>query len=162
MAASLPEPNKRIKELVDEKAGGNVSRFVNMINETSGDSIISQQRFNRLFLPDTRTNAYPTIQHDIFEAILKRFPDIDAYRLITGQQKTGPEKEPVDKKVIIKVKQSELEALRANFDKVFQGVQPAQGEAQSKQTGFLDVTFANKVPKKPVRKSQKNGNQDNR
>jgi hypothetical protein len=90
----MPAANKRVREVIDERAGGNVLKFVSLINEGKIESQISQQKLNRLFNLDPRTGKWPTVPHDIFEAILIRFPEVDAAWLITGQKKSSTEKVP--------------------------------------------------------------------
>jgi hypothetical protein len=73
----LPELNRRIKDVIDYKADGNVKKFSEVVN-------ISQQKVNRLFNIDTRTGKYPTVPSDLLTCITELFVDIDLKWLLTG------------------------------------------------------------------------------
>lgn len=90
----MPGANRRIKDLIDQKTKGKVLPFVNMLNEASQGITISHQRLNRLFDVDNRTGNWPGVPHEILEAILLRFPDVDAHWLVTGKEKSGPSTVP--------------------------------------------------------------------
>ena len=73
----LPELNKRIRDIIENKADGNVKKFSELID-------ISQQKVNRLFNIDTRTGNYPSVPSDILTCITELFVDIDPRWLLTG------------------------------------------------------------------------------
>ena len=83
MKEVLPEFNQRIKSIVDHFAKGNVSKFVRYLQDQGQD--ISQQKFNRLFNIDTRTQKYPGVSTDVVTAITEVFPEIDNTWLLTGE-----------------------------------------------------------------------------
>lgn len=83
----LPPLNSRIRDLMNEKTGKssrNVSSFAQMISE-GRDKPIVQQRLDKIFNEESPS----AVAVDIIEAIVLRFPDIDAYTLITGKEKSG-------------------------------------------------------------------------
>lgn len=75
---NIPELNKKIKEVVDFKADGSVNKFSAMIG-------ISQQKVNRLFNIDTRTNKYPAVPSDILMSITESFVEINAEWLLSNR-----------------------------------------------------------------------------
>jgi hypothetical protein len=75
---NLPENNYRIKQVVDYKTGGNVSKFAELIGT-------SQQKLNRVFKIDTRTGKFPTVPSDIISRITELFVDINPSWLLTGE-----------------------------------------------------------------------------
>lgn len=73
MPQQLPDVNKRVREVIDRFADGNVSGFTKMINEgVPSMYAISQQRLNRLFKIDSKINRYPGVAADIIKAITNR------------------------------------------------------------------------------------------
>lgn len=73
-----PGITKRIEEIIQYYHNGNVNNFSKNIE-------ISQQRINRLFNIDTRTNKYPaTVPDDILKAILLKYSDVSERGLIVG------------------------------------------------------------------------------
>ena len=74
----LPELNSRIRKIIDMKSGGSVKKFAENIG-------ISQQKINRLFNIDTRTNKYPTVTSDVLTQIAEMFVDINPKWLLTGK-----------------------------------------------------------------------------
>lgn len=75
----LPHLNKRINDLVDYFCKGNKKEFSSLLNG------VSQQRFNRLFIPDPRTNKIPTVPGDIISEILVAYKDVNAEWLMIGE-----------------------------------------------------------------------------
>ncbi len=75
---NIPELNKRILQLVDIKASGSVNKFSKKIN-------ISQQKLNRLFILDKRTQKYPSVPTDIIVNISEMFVNINIDWLMTGR-----------------------------------------------------------------------------
>lgn len=77
--SDLPELNKKIKEVIFIKAGGNTSKFAEMIG-------VSQQKISRLFNVDNRTGKYPSpLRSDIIDRILNTFNDINKDWLLSNQ-----------------------------------------------------------------------------
>lgn len=58
----LPDINRRIYDLVQRKAGGNITKFAAMIG-------LKHQTVNRLFKKDTRNEKYPEVSLDVVSAI---------------------------------------------------------------------------------------------
>lgn len=83
MKEVLPDFNQRIKLIVEHYAKGNVSKFVRYLQDRGQD--ISQQKFNRIFNVDTRTQKYPGVSTDIVTAITEVFTEIDNTWLLTGE-----------------------------------------------------------------------------
>ena len=81
----MPILNARVKVLVDRFAGGNVSKFVAMLNEGHPEEEISQQRFNRLFNIDKKINKYPGVPISITKAITNRFVEVSHKWLLSGE-----------------------------------------------------------------------------
>lgn len=67
---ALPHTNARIKELIDEKEGGNVSKFATRIGQT-------QQVISRLFRIDSRTKRYPWVSDNVLRSIIETYTDIN-------------------------------------------------------------------------------------
>ena len=59
----MPHANKKLLQLIENKADGRVQRFATMIG-------LSQQRINRLFIRDSRNNQYPHISDEIKQAVI--------------------------------------------------------------------------------------------
>lgn len=74
----LPEKNRRLRQVIENKSPEGVSKFSEMIG-------ISQQKVNRLFNIDTRTNKYPSIPTDVLAKITEMFVDIDPKWILTGE-----------------------------------------------------------------------------
>lgn len=83
MKTEMPGQNKRVKELVDLYAQGNVSRFVRLLHDAGHE--VSQQKFNRLFNIDTRTEKWPGVPTDVIKAITAAFPEVSYSWLLTGE-----------------------------------------------------------------------------
>jgi hypothetical protein len=83
MKSEMPGANQRIKELVDIYAQGNVSRFVRLLHEAGHE--VSQQKFNRIFNIDTRTDKWPGVPTDVIKAIIAAFPEVSYSWLLTGE-----------------------------------------------------------------------------
>lgn len=128
MDKNLPEPNQRILDIIQEKAGGNVLKFASIISE-GRDNPVSQQKLNRLFNVDTRTGKFPSVSHDIFEAILMKFPDVDAKWLVTGltnfelaeddpayKKNTGTLEMPADLLTLVKQQIKDLQTSLQTLD----------------------------------------------
>jgi len=62
----MPYSNKRLLELVESQADGNVQRFAKMVG-------LSQQRINRLFIRDTRNSQFPRLTDEIRKVVTERF-----------------------------------------------------------------------------------------
>lgn len=75
----LPELNKRLNELVDYFCGGNKKAFSSLLNG------ISQQKFNRLFIPDPRTGKIPTVPGDVITQIILTYQNINSEWLLVGK-----------------------------------------------------------------------------
>lgn len=74
-----PDIIKRIENIIENKNNGIVINFAKNIS-------ISQQRVNRLFNIDTRTNKYPqTVPNDILSNISIAYPEISTKWLLTGE-----------------------------------------------------------------------------
>ncbi|MCL1640064.1 hypothetical protein CMU09_17995 [Elizabethkingia anophelis] len=77
--SEIPAINKRIKDLVNFKSNGNVSRFSELLN-------VVPQKINRLFNKDTRTDKYPDpLKTDILDRIENTFSDVNKIWLRTGE-----------------------------------------------------------------------------
>lgn len=63
---NLPYRNKKLLEIIDLKANGNVSEFAKIIGK-------SQQVINRLFKPDKRNGKYPNVTNEIESAVIEAF-----------------------------------------------------------------------------------------
>ena len=74
----LPDLNNRIRTVIEDKTNGSVRKFAEKIG-------LSQQKINRLFNIDTRTNKYPTVTSDVLIRIAEMFVDIDPRWLLTGE-----------------------------------------------------------------------------
>lgn len=83
MKAEMPGANQRIKDLVDHYAQGNVSKFVRILHDAGYE--VSQQKFNRIFNIDTRTNKWPGVPTDVIKAITSALPEISHTWLLTGE-----------------------------------------------------------------------------
>lgn len=74
----MPELNKRILELVQLHAQGNVSKFANLCNMSSS------QKLNRIFSIDSVSKKFPVPSTDIILDISKNFSELDLNWLIRG------------------------------------------------------------------------------
>lgn len=74
----MPPINERIKALISYYANGVVSAFSDLLEG------VSQQKLNRLFNRDTRTNKYPVATTDILVAITEKFVNVNPVWLLTG------------------------------------------------------------------------------
>ena len=75
----LPDLNNRIRKVIEDKTNGSVRRFA----EQAG---ISQQKINRLFNIDTRTQKIPSVPSDILIRITEMFVDVNPRWLLTGKE----------------------------------------------------------------------------
>ncbi|HJF70837.1 MAG TPA: hypothetical protein K8V05_08810 [Butyricimonas virosa] len=147
----LPHLNKRINDLVDYFCKGNKKEFSSLLNG------VSQQRFNRLFIPDPRTNKIPTVPGDIISEILVAYKDVNAEWLMIGEgemikeniledstnlskQTFAEDRNSVD--IIIKneIKKTIMENIPAIISAVMQGMnQQMEGQNQiiNKQLDML-------------------------
>jgi len=75
---SIPLINQKLKQLISDKTGDNVKRFSEEIG-------VGQQRLNRLLSPDKRNGKFPSVNFEIIQAILKRYPEVDRHWL-TGEK----------------------------------------------------------------------------
>lgn len=80
----LPEMNQRIKDIVQFKTNGNVSKFVDLLTEINGKEVLSQQRLNRIFIIDNRTGKIPGVPSTVITTILKSFPEVNKEWLLSG------------------------------------------------------------------------------
>ncbi len=86
----IPEINRRIREVVDNKANGSVNKFSKIVG-------MSQPRLNRLFNLDQRTNKYPSIPTELLIKITKVFIDINPTWLLTGKGELLLSNKDIDK-----------------------------------------------------------------
>lgn len=141
----MPAANRRIKDLIDNTTNGKVLPFLNLLNEAREKEKISHQRLNRLFSVDTRTGKWPGVPHEIFEAILLKFSGIDAFWLITGQEKSGTETMPDQnlltqmKNEVTKMEQS-LTSFRINLGKLFASASPSFGPEINEDSKGMVIT----------------------
>lgn len=70
MEKYIPDLNARVKQIIDIHTDGNVRKFADILG-------FSQQKVNRLFIPDTRTGKYPSVPIDIVSKITEMFVDIN-------------------------------------------------------------------------------------
>ncbi len=75
---NLPELNARILQVIDFKTNGNINAFAKMIS-------VSQQKLDRLFRKDKRTEKIPSVPTEILVNITKYCVDIDSNWLLTGE-----------------------------------------------------------------------------
>lgn len=75
----MPHKNKRIRDLVQHFADGNVAAFVSMVPG------VSHQTINRLFNIDSRTGKYPGVSSNIIDAITKALPAVNLQWISTGE-----------------------------------------------------------------------------
>lgn len=111
----MPPLNRRILELRECKADS-VSAFVNILNEGKSEGIISQQKMDRIFHVDNKTGKYPSVSLDIIEAIIIRFPEVDAYWLVTGIKKSDITVMPDEK--VTTLLTDEIEKMRISLEKL--------------------------------------------
>jgi len=74
----LPPINKRVKDVIELKKKGNVSRFAQEVG-------LGQQVVNRLFKIDIRTNKYPSVSMNVVRTITDFYPDINQEWLLHGK-----------------------------------------------------------------------------
>ncbi|MDR0692424.1 MAG: hypothetical protein LBF69_05245 [Prevotellaceae bacterium] len=79
METKLPNLNSRVKEIIENLDNGNVAKFAKRLEN------VSQQRLNRIFNVDTRTNKYPGVPDDLLIDIAASIPDISLDWLLTGK-----------------------------------------------------------------------------
>ncbi|HEY4288213.1 MAG TPA: hypothetical protein VGN00_14005 [Puia sp.] len=75
----LPDENERVKQLVEHFSSGNVSAFVEKLQD------VLYQSFNRIFHIDRRSGIYPGVSSDIFTAIIKAYPEVNPQWLLIGK-----------------------------------------------------------------------------
>jgi len=76
----LPALNQRVKDLINEFATGNVSKFSDSIGH-------APQKINRLFNVDSRSGKYPEPSLDIVVSITNKYSTIESKWLNTGEGK---------------------------------------------------------------------------
>ena len=62
----MPLANRKVYDLIADKAGGVKSRFATLIN-------VTPQVIGRIFKPDKRNNKYPSVSDDIKNGIKSAF-----------------------------------------------------------------------------------------
>lgn len=127
----LPPLNQRIKNLMNDKTGKtnrNVSLFAEMISEGRPKPII-QQRLDKIF--DKQKPS--TVASDIIEAILLKFPDIDAFWLITGQKKSGSFKPD---RYLQTLMRNEIDAIKISLLKLSDLVLSEQEESSVQEVTY--------------------------
>jgi hypothetical protein len=80
MNTDLPELNSRIYKIIQHYTKGNIKAFASRLNK------ISQQRLDRIFKIDNRTNKYPSVPDDILLEIARVFPEINTNWLLKGNE----------------------------------------------------------------------------
>lgn len=93
MGQTLPEINGRIKQIIELYTDGNVSKFADIIG-------FSQQKVNRLFTIDTRTEKFPVATLDIVMKISEMFVNIDPDWLLHGRGKINREDNTKNAKIV--------------------------------------------------------------
>ncbi len=84
MKKNLPELNSRIDGLMDELTEGNVVKLTWLLSQKAPQFKISQQKLNRIFIPDPRTKKIPSVPSDILMA-LALSTNVNADWLLTGR-----------------------------------------------------------------------------
>jgi len=74
---NLPKLNSRILQVIDYKTNGNISAFAKIID-------VSQQKLDRLFKIDNRTQKVPSVPSEILVNITEKFNEIDSDWLLMG------------------------------------------------------------------------------
>ncbi len=76
---NLPELNSRILKVIDYKTQGNINAFAKLIN-------VSQQKLDRLFRIDPRTDKIPSVPSEILVNITEFCVDINSEWLLSGHE----------------------------------------------------------------------------
>lgn len=74
----MPGINKRLLYVIHMKFGTNINQFCKF-------SGIVQQRLNRLFITDKRSDKYPSVPADILARIVEIYDDVNAHWILTGE-----------------------------------------------------------------------------
>ena len=75
---AIPEINFRLRQIIDFYTNGSVNRFAKSIG-------VSQQKLNRLFNPDAKTNKYPLVTTDILQSVTYNYVAINCTWLLKGE-----------------------------------------------------------------------------
>lgn len=144
MNAELPKLNLRIQELIIHFTDGNVKAFASKLHS------FSQQRLDRIFKIDNRTNKYPSVPDELLIDIPQVFPEVNPAWLLTGNgpmliegdnQNTVPYKKPTDATVAPLISQFAYAGYMAGFsDPEYLDAQP-QFTSSRKQNGGHYVAF---------------------
>ena len=121
----MPAANKRISDLIDATTGGKVLPFLNILNEGRKDKI-SHQRLNRLFDVDSRTGNWPGVPHEILEAIILKFPNVDAHWLVTGQKKEA-DANPAPAQNLLTLIETEAKTMQLSLERLLKASQVSAG-----------------------------------
>ncbi len=111
------------------KDSRNVSMFAQMISKGREKPIV-QQRLDKIF--DEKNPS--TVAIDIVEAIILRFPDIDAYTLITGKEKSGSQEKP-DQQLLTQLRK-EIDVLKASLLRLSDLVPSVQEESLDQEVTY--------------------------
>nr|DAN48117.1 MAG TPA: hypothetical protein [Caudoviricetes sp.] len=76
-SSNMPPQNKRLFDLVNEKANGNVSQFASMIG-------VKQQVLDRVFKRDKRSGKFPSISQAIKDGLKEKLGIDEVYLLVGG------------------------------------------------------------------------------
>jgi uncharacterized protein YicC (UPF0701 family) len=74
----LPSANRRIQEIINRFARGNVAAFIKTVDG------ISHQSLNRIFNVDSRTGKFPAVSGKIIESITKAYPSLNTAWILHG------------------------------------------------------------------------------
>lgn len=98
----MPFRNRKLRELIDSQANGNVSEFAIKVGR-------SQQSINRLLNVDKRNGKYPTISNDMEADIIKAYGlDEDFFHQVIDGGVTVTDKKPtIDFYDILKMKRTD-------------------------------------------------------
>lgn len=118
----LPPLNARLKEQIALLSDNSVSKMAVRLNTT-------QQRLNRLFLVDERTNKYPIVPTDIIVAFLEAYPQIDARLFLLGQSQE--QVQPDGAKVTYNDLKEMLEQCQARYAKLMTRLERKEEELDS-------------------------------
>lgn len=118
----LPPLNARLKEYIHQLSGDSVSKMAVKLNTT-------QQRLNRLFLIDERTNKYPIVPTDIILSFLEVYPQIDARQFLLGEPQEITE--PVEAKISYNDLKDMLEQCQARYAKLMMRLERKEEELEA-------------------------------
>lgn len=99
----MPGINKRLLYVIHMKYGTNINRFCKF-------SGIVQQRLNRLFITDKRSDKYPTVPADILATVVELYDDVNIHWILTG--KGDPFMTDKNKDYLIQIQRKTIEALK--------------------------------------------------